>query len=67
MKKGPTSFRSLKGDNLKSEKMWELAKCEEPPKSLCHRKARGIFFVVCTSPLLEIHGLKYDFDTFIEA
>jgi hypothetical protein len=30
----------------------------------CHQKTRGIFFVVCTSPLLDIHRLKYDFDTF---
>jgi hypothetical protein len=32
-----------------------------------HQKTRGIFFAVCTSPLLNIHGLKYNFDIFIEA
>jgi hypothetical protein len=31
------------------------------------KKTRGILFVVCTSPLLDIHRLKYDYDIFIEA
>jgi hypothetical protein len=29
-------------------------------------KTRGIFSTVCTFPLLDIHGLKYVFETFTE-
>jgi hypothetical protein len=32
----------------------------------CHLKTGGIFFVMCTSSLLEFHRLKYDYDIFIE-
>jgi hypothetical protein len=33
---------------------------------MCHQKTRGILSAMCTSPLLDIHGLKYVPETFIE-
>jgi hypothetical protein len=36
-------------------------------KRECHQKIRGILSAMCTSSLLDIHELKYDFDTFTEA
>jgi hypothetical protein len=33
----------------------------------CHQRTRGILSAVCTSPLLDILGLKYVSETFIEA
>jgi hypothetical protein len=35
-------------------------------RTCCHQKTGGIFFEVCTFPLLDIHGLKCISKAFIE-